>query len=150
MKAGIRLKAETCEDLKVISTLLQDAAFKVSDMANLPKHRRFAFVANRFRWENEVLFDKKKKNKKLYQRIRSGLRFEGVLDARFMNLPLGDETYVLSLLSIEGKKNKGGFTLTLIFSGNITIRLNCEILEVYLEDITGPWATKNKPEHPVA
>ena len=97
-----------------------------------------------------MLFDKKKKDKKLYQRIRSGLRFEGVLDARFMNLPLGDETHVLSLLSIEGKKNKGGFTLTLIFSGNIAIRLNCEILEVYLEDITGPWATKNKPEHPVA
>ncbi len=119
-------------------------------MAYLPKHRRFAFVANRFRWEKDVLFDKKKKDKKLYQRIRSGLRFEGVLDARFMNLPISDEAHVLSLLSIEGKKNRGGFALTLIFSGNIAIRLKAEILEVYLEDITGPWTTKNKPEHPVA
>lgn len=150
MKAGIKIKAATLADLKVVSSLLQDAAFKVGDMAYLPSRHRFAFVANRFRWEKEVLFDKKKKDKKLYQRIRSGLRFEGVLEANFMNLPMSDKVHVLSLLSIEGKKNKGGFALTLIFSGNIAIRLKTEILEVYLDDITGPWATKNKPEHPVA
>jgi len=148
MHQGIKLKAETLEDLKVVSALLQDAAFKVGDMAYLPKHRRFAFVANRFRWEHEVLFDKPKKQS--YQRIRSGLRFEGVLEVRYKNLPALDKSHVLSLLAIEGKKGKGHLILTLNFSGNIAIRLTTEVLEVYLEDITGPWATKNKPAHSVA
>lgn len=145
----IRIKAETLEDLEIISSLLQDALFKVSDMAYLPGNLRFALVANRFRWEAEVLRDEKPK-KKVYQRVRSGLRFEGVLQAKYRHLPLGDKSLVLSLLSITGQKKKGDYILVLTFSGGIAIRLLAETLEVYLEDITGPWGTKNLPEHPVA
>jgi len=148
MHKGIKLKAETLEDLKVISALLQDAAFKVEDIAYLPKQRRFAFVANRFRWEQDVLLNKPKN--KTYQRVRAGLRFEGVLKASTMNLPAADKSHVLSLLAIEGKKSKGNFILTLEFSGNIAVQLVAEVLEVYLDDITGPWSTKNKPAHSVA
>ena len=149
MHEGIRLKAETLDDLGVISALLQDALFKVSDMTYVPAKLRFAFVTNRFRWEKEVLHAKKPKKIK-YQRVRSGLRFEGVLEAKFRNLPATDKSHVLSLLSITGAKKKGQFTLTLTFSGGIIIRLLAETLEVYLEDITGPWDTKNLPQHPVA
>src|SRR5947209_14750043 len=39
------------EDLAVISAVLQDALIPVSEMAYLPEERRFALVANRFRWE---------------------------------------------------------------------------------------------------
>lgn len=145
----IRIKAETLEDLEVISSLLQDALFKVSDMTYLPGNLRFAFVANRFRWEAEVLRDQKP-NKKIHQRVRSGLRFEGVLEAKYRNLTLADKSLVLSLLSITGQKKKGDYILVLTFSGGIAIRLLAETLEVYLEDITGPWGTKNLPEHPVA
>ena len=154
MDEGIKLKAETKEDLKVISALLQDAAFKVGDMAYLSKNMRFAFVANRFRWEKESLNnksskDKKSHRKKTHQRIRSGLRFEGVLNAAFQNLPTQEKIHVLSLLSLEVAKEKGNFVITLVFSNSISIRLQCEVLEVYLEDITGAWQTRKIPTHPI-
>ena len=159
MDQGIKIKAETKEDLKVISALLQDAACKVGDMAFLSNNMRFAFVANRFRWEKEgreiegrEKEDPKKKpakGKKTHQRIRSGLRFEGVLNAAFQNLPALEKNHVLSLLSLEVKKEKGNFVITLVFSNSISIRLLCEVLEVYLEDITGAWHTRNLPTHPV-
>ena len=136
-------------DIEIISSLLQDALFKVSDMSYQPGKLRFAFVANRFRWEAETPGDKKTKGLKIYQRVRSGLRFEGVLGAKYLNLPVADKSRVLSLLTIGGTRKKGIYTLTLTFSGDIVIRLEAEVLEVYLEDLSGPWGTLNHPEHPV-
>jgi len=149
MDEGIKLKAERVEDLKVISALLQDAAFKVGDMAYLSKNMRFAFVANRFRWENEDPGKKPAKGKKSHQRIRSGLRFEGVLNVAFQNLPVLEKNHVLSLLSLKVAKEKSNFVITLVFSNSISIRLQCEVLEVYLEDITGAWQTRKMPTHPI-
>jgi len=48
---ALRLLARDEEDLAVISAILQDALIPVSEMAYLPDERRFALVANRFRWE---------------------------------------------------------------------------------------------------
>ena len=150
MYQGIRLKAEEADDLAVISSLLQDAAFRVDDMAYRKAQHRFALVANRFRWEAEVLRKKKPKKKTAYQRVRAGLRFEGVLDVKFRDIPVRDKRHVLSLLAIACEKKKGGFVITLTFSGGAAIRLETEMLEVYLEDITGPWDTKSRPDHSVA
>ena len=33
------------------------------------------------------------------------------------------------------------------FAGNILIKLNSEVIECFLEDISDPWETKNKPKH---
>ena len=33
------------------------------------------------------------------------------------------------------------------FAGDILIKLNLEIIECFLEDISDPWETKNKPKH---
>jgi hypothetical protein len=51
-KTGLKLRAEDDEDLGVISACLQDALIPLSDMEFLAAEMRFAFVANRFRWEN--------------------------------------------------------------------------------------------------
>jgi len=148
MYQGIRLKAEALDDVEVISSLLQDAVFRVDDMGFQKSIRRFALVANRFCWEAEVLRKKKPKDKDAYQRVRAGLRFEGVLDAKFRNVPFRQKNHVMSLLAIAVKKEKDDFIITLTFSGNAVIRLRAELLEAYLEDITGPWDAKSKPTHP--
>ena len=48
----LKLRANDKEDLSVISTVLQDSLITVNEMLFLKKESRFAFVANRFRWED--------------------------------------------------------------------------------------------------
>jgi len=47
------------------------------------------------------------------------------------------------LLAISYKSKK----ITLHFSSSIEFVLECDKIEVYLEDIDIPWPTKLKPEH---
>lgn len=143
MSGLLKIKAESKKEIEVISALLQDALFPVNRMAYQAKGHRFAFVANRFVWENE-------KPKNTYSRTRSGLRFEGVLGARIRHIPLEEKDLMLSLLAIEIEKQEKEFLITLIFSGDGAIQLRAEVIEVYLEDLTGTWETKLKPDHPVA
>ena len=49
---ALRLRAETPEDLAVISALTQDALAEVKDAAWTPKRRRFSVLLTRFRWED--------------------------------------------------------------------------------------------------
>ena len=50
----LKLRANDKEDLSVISTILQDSLITVNEMLFLKKESRFAFVANRFRWEDNT------------------------------------------------------------------------------------------------
>src|ERR1700750_3143232 len=49
--AGLKLRARDGADLAIIAACLQDALIRPRDMTYLPDDKRFAFVANRFRWE---------------------------------------------------------------------------------------------------
>lgn len=146
----LKIKAENKKNFEVISSLLQDALFRVDGMVYQAKEHRFAFVANRFVWEAEDSAGKKPKRTKHHARARAGLRFEGVLGARIKNIPIEKKDLMLSLLTMDIKKSGDGFSITLIFSGDGAILLSTEVIEVYLEDLTGSWATKLKPDHPVA
>lgn len=149
MSGLLKIKAESLEDFGVISALLQDALFRVDGMVYRDRDHRFAFVANRFVWEAEIFAGKKLKSAKNYARTRAGLRFEGVLKARIKNIPLGKKDLVLSLLTMEVENAGDDYSITLIFSGDGAIQLSAEVIEVYLEDLTGSWTTKLKPDHPV-
>jgi hypothetical protein len=141
MSKGIRLKAIGPEDLTTISACLQDAVIKVGDIAFIPKLFRFAFVGNRFCWENNSF-------NKIGKRSRCAGRFENVLKTRSLNLPTNLTDHVLNLLSIHQEVNENGTaTITLLFSGNASIQLDVECIEMYLEDISEPWLTKNTPQH---
>ncbi len=142
---GLKLMAEGRQDLEVISTFLQDAAIKVSDLAWQPGQHRFAAVLNRYRWEHET---EAGKNRGKRERVRAGLRFEGVLKASYRNIPLQDPGHVLGLLAIEVEEGEDGAGwLTLACSGYASIRLEVECIEVYLEDLTRPWRALGRPEH---
>ena len=50
----LRLIARQAEDVVVLSSLLQDAVFPMSEMRYDRKARRFALLVNRFRWEDRA------------------------------------------------------------------------------------------------
>lgn len=136
----LHLRAESLDDLDVFSTLLQDSAVRVSDLAWLPKQHRFAAVVNRYRWEGE---------RKNPERMRTGLRFEHVLGAALKNIPFSDPDHVMELLAIRARETGKKTELELIFSGHAAILLELEVIDGFLEDIGGPWNATRRPEHPV-
>ena len=72
----LKLLALDVEDLQVVSSHLQDAVVRVGDMAYVPSQKRFAAILNRFDWESA------EKDGKGYKRLRTALRFDGVLRAQ--------------------------------------------------------------------
>ena len=145
----LKLIALDQEDLAVVSAHLQDAVVKVSELAYLPQHKRFATILNRFDWASAIGETGKAPKRRKFQRRRSGLRFERVLSARLLGIDLAAKDDVLSLLAIEfepGAAPSGA--VTLIFAGNAAIRLEVECIEAELKDLGAAWRAKARPEHP--
>ena len=133
----LRLIAQDAEDLKVISTLVQDAVLPVTEMSHDPKRRRFALMLNRFRWEDRA---EAEAVGRAYERVRSVLVIEDVLKVQSTGFDRSDKDLVLSLLSLDftpGTEGAGRLTLTL--AGDGALALEVEALEVRLDDVTRPY-----------
>ena len=142
---NLKLIARTTEDLRVISAHLQDSIVKTSDIANLKKNRIFLMQLNRFMWE-DVEKGVFRKNK----RILSVLKFENVINVYSKNLNQKNMDRFLDFLAIETKfLSDKNYEIKLNFAGNILIKLNTEVIECFLEDISDSWETKNKPKHDI-
>lgn len=134
----LRLTAKDAEDLKVISAHMQDALVRLSDIRYLAKARQFAFVANRFAWEAQPNSERR----------RTGLHFEHVLGVKQLGLGGAGPNAILSLLAITfqpGEEPSG--TVLLTFSGDFSIKLEVEYLDLQLKDLGGAWATDLTPRH---
>ena len=133
------LAATDAEDLQILSARLQDAAVKLKNIAWLPRHRRFAMVANRYRWEGPGR-----------ERVLAGLHFDGVLKVQSRKIKLGAGEAVVALLAItftaNGDGDPGG-VVELTFAGGGTIRLTVECIDAELADLTQPWTARAKPDH---
>src|SRR5271165_4071909 len=109
------------EDLEVVSTHLQDAAVKLSDIHWRPREKRLVVALNRFDWEAATSDNPE------YHRRRSALRFERVLtckcrDIRQSGGQAGDQQAgghsVLNLLAVEfAETDAPAGVVTLTFSG---------------------------------
>lgn len=140
----LKLSAFDGEDLEVISTHMQDAVLRVRDMKFLPGQKRFALVANRFDWEQA------QRNKKGFQRHRTGLHFDRVNAARAQNIRQEAGDAVLELLSItfrETEEPSGAVILS--FSDGATIELDVECIDCGLADLGPVWGTRSLPEHDI-
>jgi hypothetical protein len=136
-EAPLRLIAQDGEDLKVISTLVQDAVLPVTAMVHDVRGRRFALMLNRFRWEDRF---EAERTGRAYERVRSVLVVQDVLKVQSFGFDRADKDLVLSLLSMEfipGAEGAGRLTLTL--AGDGAIALDVEALEVRLDDVTRPY-----------
>ena len=143
VKMNLRLNANSEEDLKVISSHLQDSITQVKNIANLKKNRIFLIQLSRFMWE-DVEKGVFRKNK----RVQSVLKFENVINVYSKNINQKNKDRFLDFLAIESKLlSDKSYEIKLNFAGDILIKINSEVIDCFLEDIGEPWETKNKPRH---
>jgi hypothetical protein len=133
------------EDLEVVSTHLQDAVVKVSDVLWRPGEKRLVVALNRFDWEGAQA------KKPEYRRRRAALRFERVLSCKCREVNPAGKDAVLNLLAVEYSETEApSGTVTLIFSGGGALRLEVECLEAELVDLGPMWTAAACPVHVVA
>jgi len=149
----LKLTARDVEDLRVIAACLQDGLTRMAEMTYLPRERRFVAVFNRFMWETLDDDAEIRADGTLYNRISSGIHFDGVMSAKLQGIQ-GDVAYAwLELLTIicdgpEGTEDGAvDQTITLVFAGGGHIRLEVECVDCTLSDMGAPWTTQNLPKH---
>lgn len=131
------------EDLEVVSTHLQDAVAKVSDVLWRPQEKRLVVALNRFDWECAESANPE------CRRRRSALRFERVLSCKCRDLNQASKDAVLNVLDVEfSPTDAPAGVVTIIFSGGATLRLEVECLEAELADLGPSWTAVARPVHP--
>ncbi|WP_313526781.1 DUF2948 family protein [Shinella sp.] len=141
---SLKLLALDAEDLAVVSAHLQDAVFKTDGLAFDARQHVFSVVVNRFVWENAA------SRGKSFERRRAVVAFKRVNAVRSLGIDRKDTSAVFSLLAInftpKGEGPEG--TLDVVLSGNASVALDVECVEVQLADTGGAWETSLKPRHP--
>ena len=143
----LNLGALDGEDLQVLSALVQDAVFPVTEMQWVPGENRFGLLLNRFRWEDAPVAEKRGRP---VERVQSVLVVDNVQSVASQGVDRGDKDVILSLLSVsfEASEDAAGEVL-LTLAGDGAIRLSVEALEVTLKDVTRPYVAPSghTPEH---
>lgn len=139
----LRLKAETGDDLPVISAALQDGISQIGDFLYEARQKRFSFAINRYRWEASH------PKRSAGERVKTAVQLASVLSVKAKNLKLGVPDAFVSLLSIrfEPGEEPGGQVL-LTFSGGGEIRLDVDCVDLLMADVSDPWKASQRPEHP--
>lgn len=144
----VRLRAETVEDLAVISALVQDAVAQTSEVSWARRHRRFALLLNRFRWEDAPAAARQHRP---FERVQAVLAIDSVLRPRVSGFDPADRDLVLELLALHFDPGEDGSgTLRLIFAGDGEIALDVECLDLSLTDVSRPYEARaaRLPAHP--
>ena len=133
-EAPVNLGALDEDDLKVLSSLVQDAVFPITEMRWRQSERRFALLVNRFRWEDEG------QQRHGPERVQSLLVADNVLKISSQGVDRQEKDMVLSILSVEFEAAEDGAGHVLItLAGDGAIRLEVEALELTLKDVTRPY-----------
>jgi hypothetical protein len=133
--AGLRLLAADAGDLAPLAALVQDALLRPVDIGYEPRARRLVLMLSRYRWEAASP-----------SRVRSALRIETVSAVQRRGWPgaaAGEGETMLNLLTIDWAEP----WLTLVFSGGVTLRAQCEVVDLVLEDVSEAWESGRRPTH---
>jgi hypothetical protein len=159
---AFRVRAESLEDLEIVSSMLQDAIVPISEIAYQRQDKRFALMTQRFRWETsevpteindaatiqEALNDNSSGSSattgRSYERVLCALRIENVTAVQTNGIDLSKRGQMLELLSLHVADG----VLHLAFADSKTIRLSTMPLSCHAEDIGEAWPTTLHPEHP--
>lgn len=143
-EAPLNLGALDEDDLKVISSLVQDAVFTVADMIWRARERRLAFLLNRFRWEDDG------RDRHGAERVRSLLVIDAVLGVSSQGVDRSDKDVVLSVLAVTFEADEDGSGhVVLTLAGDGAIRARVEALDLTLKDVTRPYRAPSgkAPDH---
>ena len=136
-EAPLRLSAMDGDDLRVISTLIQDAIFPVTEISWRPSKRQFAILLNRFRWEDATAAERRGRD---FERVQSVLVAEDVKGVATQGVDRSDKDVILSVLNAEFEPEEDGQgQLILTLAGDGAIRLSVEALNLILQDVTRPY-----------
>jgi hypothetical protein len=143
----LRLRAETPEDLAVISALAQDAVALVGDAGWATRRRRFDLLVNRFRWEDAPAA---RREHRPFERTQALLTVAGALRVRSNGVAPRDRDTVISVLAIgfePAEDGAGVVRLTLAGDGEIAVDVEC--LDVTLADVSRPYVARARraPSH---
>lgn len=143
----LNLGALDVDDLNVMSALVQDAVFPITEMNWDRANQRFALLLNRFRWEDKDAAEKRGRSP---ERVQSVLLFNLVQSVSSQGIDRSDKDTVLSLMNIEFSATtapSGSVLLTL--AGDGAIRLDVEALDASLKDVTRPYVAPSRrtPDH---
>jgi len=129
---NLKLIALDPDDLAVISTHVQDARVRISDIVWRQGEKRLVMGMNRLDWEQTLA------GQTAPRRLVAALRFDRVLSCKSRNIDLSERNRVLELVGIEFHPDEvpGGNAL-LIFGEGAALRLDLECLECELTDL-GP------------
>ncbi|WP_343079847.1 DUF2948 family protein [Ostreiculturibacter nitratireducens] len=147
-ESALHLKAFDADSVAVISALIQDAIFPITEIKWEPKARRLSLLLNRFRWEDRALAERQQRP---YERVRSVLAIGDVTGVASQGINRQERDTVLSLLSVgwePGDDGTGRIVLTL--AGDGAIRADVECVDLTLRDVTKPYAAPSRkvPGHP--
>jgi hypothetical protein len=118
--------------------LCQDAILSNEEFFFDKDQELFIATFSRYCWEKEK---KNNTESNINYRVISGFQIKHVKKISYKKI--NSSIPFLNLLAISYKSKK----ITLHFSSSIEFVLECDKIEVYLEDIDIPWPTKLKPEH---
>lgn len=139
----LRLQAQDVDDLTILSALLQDAVFPITEMRWQPKKRRLGLLLNRFRWEDA--------GNHAPERVQSLLVIDGVLAIASSGIDRAEADTILSLLSLSFEPTgDGAGHVLLTLAGDGAIRARVEALDLTLKDVTRPYSapSRSTPRHP--
>ena len=141
---SLRLRAEDSEDLGVIAALIQDAVLASTDMKWERGRRRFGFLINRFRWEDNA------GGRHPAERVRSVIAVDDVTKVQSQGVGPGDDV-VLSILTLAFEAGDDGTgRMILTFAGDGALAFDVESVNVTLQDATQPYVAPSgkRPKHP--
>lgn len=143
-EAPLNLVARDADDLQILSSLIQDSVFPVTEMRWHARDRQLAVLLNRFRWEDTA------RARHGAERVRSLLIIDGVLNVASQGIDRGAADIVLQILAAQfepGDDIDGN--VTLLLAGDGAIRAQVEALEVRLRDVTRPYRAPSgkAPDH---
>ncbi len=140
----LSLRCAREQDIKVISSLLQDSLVSNADIYFESTEKTFALIANRFCWERVS----SKNFNSSYYRVLSGVNIQNVISVKQKNLiqKKNNETALFyNLLTIEYDSVSN--EITLVFSQGISVKLNISQLNIFMRDLDEPYPTQQIPDH---
>ena len=131
--------AKDGEDIAIVSGLVQDSLFPISDTRYDKSTQTFAIVLNRFCWEQA--FDKPP-----YIRTHSILHFSNVTAVSSHDIDKSAGR-IYDILSLIPSQNEKGQFVHLTLAGGSVIRLKINAMQVTLKDVGDAWKSTSRPVH---
>lgn len=133
----LRLQAQDVDDLSVLSALLQDAIFPITEMSWQPSQQRFGLLLNRFRWEDATAAERRNR---AFERVQAMLVIGSVLSVASNGIDRSDREMILSMLAMNfTPTSDGAGRLEIVLAGDGAIALEIECIDINLKDVTRPY-----------